>query len=88
MENTNLVYNEKSNVLDLVKKANKVRLDNKNKWYQLTFENETSGDKTFLKCFGTWVQLSAKPIFSTSMDNTPTQFKSNIEKGLKTLTTL
>ena len=43
MENTFLVFNSRSIPSELAKQANKVRLANKNKWYQITFENEVSG---------------------------------------------
>jgi len=70
---------------DLTKQANKVRLSNKNSWYQITFENETSGECTRLKCFGTWVQMAEFNAFNTTMDQTAGQFKENITNGLKAL---
>ena len=82
MENTTLIFNSASSDDELTKQVNKIRLSNKNKWYQITFENETTGEKTRLKCFSTWVQLTEKPIFDTGMDYTPTQFKENIKQGI------
>jgi hypothetical protein len=63
MNTTIIVYNNTSNSVEIAKQANKVRLNNKNKWYQIAFENETTGDKTTLKIYNTWIQLSSKPIF-------------------------
>ena len=85
MNNTNLIFRNDSNIIELTKQVNKIRLANKNNWYQVTFENETTREKTRIKCFNTWVQLSEKPIFSNCMDATITQFKNNISKGLEKL---
>jgi hypothetical protein len=87
MENTTLTFNSASSAQDLAKQANEVRLANKQRWYQITFENETSGNKTRLKCFNTWIQKAENPYFETSSDNTPTQFKINIEAGAINLLT-
>lgn len=85
MQNTNLVIHTQSNPKEIAKQVNKVRLANKNNWYQITFEHDTTGEKTRLKCYNTWIQLSEKPVFPTVMDVKPTQFKMNIEQGVKEL---
>jgi len=87
MKNTTLIYRSDSSAQELAKQANKTRLANKNSWYQITFENETSGNKTRLKCFNTWIQRADNPYFETAGDNTPTQFKINIEAGVINLLT-
>jgi hypothetical protein len=88
MENTIIVINKNSNSTEIAKQVNKVRLSNKNNWYQITFENETTGEKTRLKIYNTWIQLTEKPVFSTGMDATPTQFKNNIQNGISKLINL
>ncbi len=82
METLILVYKSQSNSSDLAKLANTFRLQNKNKWYQICFENETSGQRKYLKCFNTWVQISHVPAISTVMDAKPTEFVENIKSGL------
>jgi len=82
MKNTILIFNSNSRPEELAKQANKIRLNNKNSWYQIQFKNETTGEKTGLKIFNTWVQLTTKPIFNTAMDQTPGEFKANIKNGL------
>lgn len=71
------------NTEQAVKAANKARLANKNQWYQLKFIK--GHEEVGLKCYGTWIQLCTKPLFSTAMDQTPTQFKDNIRKGIEKL---
>ena len=85
METTIIIFNSLSNATELSNQANKIRLSNKNKWYQISFENETTGEKVGLKCFNTWVQICTKPLFHNCMDNTPTEFKKNISEGVKKL---
>ena len=82
MENTILIFNSLSDPAAIAKQANKIRLNNKNLWYQIQFENETTKEKTRLKIFNTWIQLTTKPIFNTAMDQTPGEFKANIKNGL------
>ena len=85
MKNTTLIYNSASSAQELAKQANKVRLANRNSWYQITFENETTGEKIRLKCYKTWIQIAENPYFETTMDNTPTQFKEHVSKGVQVL---
>jgi hypothetical protein len=82
MENTNIVLTNERNIDQLVKEVNKVRLSNKNKWYQITFKNNDSGETTRIKAYNTWIQLSEKPVFSNAMELTATEFKSNVKSGL------
>lgn len=85
MNNTTLIYNSQTDVNELVKQVNKVRLANKNNWYQVSFENETSGQLTRIKCYNTWIQLSEKPLFSNAMDMKIKEFKENLNRGLTKL---
>lgn len=85
MERTVLVFNSTSDPVAIAKQANKIRLANKGQWYQLVFENETTGERTNLKCFDTWVQKSNSKVFGTVMGVNPTGFKKNIEQGIEEL---
>ena len=80
-----LVYKSNSDAKILATSVNKFRLQNKNKWYQIAFENETSGERKYLKCFNTWVQITEVPVIDTVMDLKPTEFIQNIEKGIEWL---
>ena len=82
METLILVYKSNSDSSLLAVSVNKFRLQNKNKWYQILFENETSGERKYLKCFNTWVQITQVPAISTVMDAKPTEFVSNIQAGI------
>jgi hypothetical protein len=87
METLIVVYKSMSNSSDLAKLVNTFRLQNKNKWYQICFENETSGQRKYLKCYNTWVQISEVPEIETVMDLKPGEFVSNIQKGIDSLIT-
>lgn len=85
MQNTNLVFNSLTSTEELTKQVNKVRLANKNKWYQISFENETTGKLTRLKIYNTWIQITENVHFETGMDYTITEFKENVKKGVTNL---
>ena len=85
METLILVYKSNSDAKLLAISVNKFRLSNKNKWYQICFENENSGDRKYLKCFNTWVQITEIPKIDTVMDLKPTEFIKNIENGIEWL---
>jgi len=80
-----LVYKSTSNATSLAKEVNKWRLQHKDKWYQVCFENETSGKKQYLKCYNTWVQISEVGQISTTMDLKPGEFLKNIKEGIEFL---
>ena len=84
METLIVVYKSMSNSSDLAKLVNTFRLQNKNKWYQIAFENE-SGQRKYLKCYNTWVQISEVPEIETVMDLKPGEFVANIQKGIDSL---
>ena len=85
MTTETIVINSKSNPTEVAKQVNKVRLANKNKWYQVAFLNEETNDKTIIKVYNTWVQLATKPLFDTSMDKKPTEFKEDIADSVSKL---
>ena len=67
------------NTLDFVKTVNKLRLDNKNKWYTLT--GTVNGCNFEIKGFGTWLQVMrvAGCNAPNCMEQSITEFKQHLK---------
>ena len=80
MQSTN--YLKTNNPIEASKLINKVRLQNKNKWYyiELYFNDSTYS----IKAFNTWMQIfsNGKSNYSNCMDEKITEFKNHITKVL------
>lgn len=69
------------NTLDFVKTVNKLRLDNKNKWYY--WQGEVNGKDVNLKGYGTWLQIFKINNWDCSnvMEQKVGEFKKHLEKS-------
>ena len=79
--NTNYITTNKKE--DAIKLINKVRLSNKNNWYQINLNYK---DEVYnIKAYDTWLQIFTNNTsnYSNCMDESVTKFKEHLSKVLK-----
>ncbi len=79
METNYITTNKKEEAIKLI---NKVRLSNKNNWYQINLNYK---DEVYnIKAYDTWVQIfTDNTYYSNCMDESVTKFKEHLSKVLK-----
>lgn len=85
MTNTTIVIRNDSDVKEIVRQINEIRKVNKGKWYVIALEDSTSGVRTILKGYGTWVQTSTKTYFRTAANLTVKDFIYHLTSSVSTL---
>lgn len=83
MEQLTIPFTKKSIPADLILQLNRFRKKQNYQWYQINFENQSTGQVISLKIYNRWIQISTENYFPNEMDMSHAAFIAGLQKSIE-----